>query len=174
MIAGKKGGTEMNRRYTPERAASWRKKAGRVALLAAGTAAVTLAGCTALCFGVTTENAEGRLRGTVILFALGLFAVWTLLREGRKPALREAEHEEGVLKAPPEERKGFIRGIGQPHPIPGSITFLPVMLEEKGEPVSLKLNARLREAFPAAGTGVRLETRRGYITGWEETAGEEG
>ncbi len=164
----------MNRCYTPEGAEAWRRKAGTVSGLTAGIAAVTLAGCAALCFGVTTENAEGRLQGTVILFSLGLFAVWTLLREARKPALREAEHEEGVLKSPSEVREGCVREIGQPHPIPGSITFLPVVLEEKGEPVSLKLNARFRKEFPAAGAEVRLETRRGYITGWEETAGEEG
>ena len=158
----------MEQKYTPESVRRLRDRARRAVAAAAGAGAAALCGCIALCAGVRTANAGTRLTLTIALSALGLFTAVTLLEDVRKPALREAAHEEGVLREAAVTAEGRIAAVGDPHPIPKSITFLPVTLETADGAVSLKLNARLAGDFPAEGRRVRAETRRGYLTAWED------
>ena len=153
--------------YTPEEVRRLRKNARRARGLAALLGAAALAGCVALCFGLRTENLLRRQTAAIILSTLGSFAAVLLLGEGALPARREADHEEGVLKEEAEVRTGRIGQIAPVFRIPKSIAFHTVTLETEEGPVSLKLNARHRKIFPEAGTRIRTETRRDYVTAWE-------
>ena len=153
--------------YTPEEVRRLRKNARRARGLAALLGAAALAGCVALCFGLRTENMLRRQTAAIFLSTLGSFAAVLLLGEGALPAGREADHEEGVLKEEAEVRTGRIGQIAPAFRIPKSIAFHTVTLETEEGPVSLKLNARHRKIFPEAGTRIRTETRRDYVTAWE-------
>ena len=164
----------MQKLYSEEGTAALRSRARRAGRAALATAAVCLAGSVAMCFGVRTRNADLRQLLAIFVSALGGWATIGLWEGVRLPAAREAEHEAGVMRAPEEKRRGEILSFGARVAIPKSIAFLPVTFrtEDKteGETLNLKLNTRFEKDFPAPGTHVRLETRRGYITGWEEEA----
>ena len=166
----------MQEMYTPRDAEALRGKAGKAGRAAIILGALALVGCVALCLGIRTRNAPSRQAAAIALSALAGWAVLWMLEGVRTPALREAAHEEGVLREKAERHEGVIRPLGDRMVIPRSIAFVPVTLEEAEGEAALKLNARFRKVFPAAGTRVRVETRRGYITGWEteeETAARE-
>ena len=153
--------------YTPETLAALRSRERRClrgALLLAG---LTLAVCIALCFGIRTRNAPLRQGLVIACSALGSWMTVLLVDRGLLPARREAAHEEGVARAAAETHTGRVARLEPWFTIPKSVTFVPVVLEEAEGEVSLKLNARFLAGFPEAGRRVRLQVRRGYITGWE-------
>ena len=153
--------------YTPLEAEALRGKAKKAGWAALCLTAAALAGCVLLCMGIRTRNAPLRQAAVIALSTLAGWAAIALVEGIRIPALREAAHEEGVLREAAEGHEGVILTLGDRMVIPKSIAFVPVTLGEVGGETALKLNARFKKAFPAAGTRVRVETRRGYITGWE-------
>ena len=158
---------KMKTLYTPEGVRRLRARAEKARRGAVILAAACLAGCAALCFGVRTRNAAARQTLAIALSTAGSWGAVCLWAGIRTPALREAAHEEGVLKETAETRVGEILRVGEPVAIPKSIAFRTVALREGGEEVSLKLNDRAARDFPAAGRRIRAEVRRGYITAWE-------
>lgn len=161
----------MERIYTPERIETLRKKAGKAAWTAAVLAGTALLACIALCIGIRTANADLRRILVILISACGSAAAVFLLERIRLPALREAAHEEGVLKETPEVYQGIIMDRGTAFSIPKSITFLPVKIQEEGKEIALKLNAEWADRFPLVGSALQAEARRGYIVAWEALPG---
>ena len=157
----------MKNLYTREGIEQLRRRAGKALLAAAVLGATALAGCAGLCFDIRTRNADARRAMVIALSTLGSWGAVCLWAGIRTPALREAEHEEGVLKEPPETHAGEILGVGNAFAIPKSIAFRTVTIREGEEDVSLKLNDPAARDCPAAGRRIRAEARRGYITAWE-------
>ena len=153
--------------YTAESISSLRNKGRRFLLSAILLSVITLSICITLCLDITTGNAGSRRNLIICLSTLGSLSAVALIEEGRLPALREAAHEEGVLRESEEVCSGRILHLGTEHPIPKSISFIPVSLETEEGPRELKLNALFRKSFPAPGQMLRIHIRRGYIVAWE-------
>ena len=157
----------MKNLYTQEGVQQLHSRAEKALRAAVILGAVCLAGCIALCFGIRTRNAETRQLLVIALSTAGSWGAVCLWAGIRIPALREASHEEGVLKEAAEAHTGEILQVGEAYAIPKSIAFRTVTLREGEEEVPLKLNDRAARGFPAPGRLIRTETRRGYITAWE-------
>ena len=154
-------------RYTPESISFLRNRGRRFLLFAVLLVVFTLSVCIVLCCGITTGNAGLRRILVICLSALGSWSAVALIGEGMLPLLREAAHEEGVLREAEEICSGRIVSLAADHPIPKSISFIPVSFEAKEGCRELKLNARFRKDFPAPGQILRVHIRRGYIVAWE-------
>lgn len=145
----------------------YRRRAARRARTAAILISVCGAAvCTLLCFFVRTANAVP-LQWTVI--AVSAFCGWTAILLRRfviLPALRESSHAEGLLNGPSaEEHAGILLRSDPPFRIPKSIILRNIVLLEGGKEITLKINENRFALLPQAGSRVRLQTVRGYITG---------
>ncbi len=147
-----------------------RVRAGRTAGIAA--LGISLAVCILLCASVRTANTYRRLTEVILISALGAWTAVLLYDLLILPSRREAEHEAGVLGWEAGSAEGVLSAPGKVFQIPKSIAFAPVTLETPEGPLPLKINARFLSSLPPAGTRVRVETGRTYITGWEVTGDE--
>lgn len=153
--------------YSPEGISKLKDGARKAKIGSWAALAGALLGCIALCTGIRTVNAESRKLLAIVLSSLGGCCAIVLWEAVCLPRLREAAHEAGVLKEPAEIHQGQVLSVGEKHPIPKSIAFLPVTLQEEGRETGLKVNARFRGELPGIGQEIRAESRRGYLTAWE-------
>ncbi|MBQ3705442.1 MAG: hypothetical protein II888_03225 [Clostridia bacterium] len=153
--------------YSPEGISKLKDSARKAGIVAWAVLAAAVLGCAALCLGIRTANAESRKLLAIMLSALGECAAIVLWEAVRRPSLREAAHEAGVLKQPEKIHQGRVLSIGEKHSIPRSIAFLPVTVQEEGGETALKVNARFLGELPEIGKDIRAVSRRGYLTAWE-------
>lgn len=157
----------MQKLYSLEAAAGWKKKAGCYGYLMLGTGVLALGVCIFLCTLADGRNTAQLLLPVVIISTL---AGWAVMLAGAylwQPARARAEHMKGILSGKEEKYTGVLQRTGDSYSIPKSVTVKKVALVNGEERTLLHADSAVARLLPPDGERVRVTAVRKFITGYE-------
>lgn len=156
----------MTELYTQEKILKSKKRVVALKAFLIALMTVSLASAVALCFFVTTKNAQAILAAIIIEFTLSGWVSILVLNLFCLPAAREYRHMESLSKEETVLSEGEISLSPVEFQIPKSISIQKVTLKDGEHTETLSVNAKFAKALSQSGR-VRVKSAKGYITGIE-------